>query len=615
MEDHSTITRLGAFHDEGGVRFRIWAPDHERAEVVLYEEDGSTERTRLAMRAEQGGFFSARVGEVGEGERVLYKFVVGDKGPFPDPYARAMPFGVHGASEAIRFNFQWTDSAWRGIPFEDYVIYEVHVGTATAEGTFEALIPHLRELRALGITAIELMPLASFPGRWNWGYDGVSLYAPQVSYGGPLGLMRLIDAAHKEGLAVLIDAVYNHLGPDGSYLRTYTDRYFTDRYKTPWGEGINVDGEGARPVRDLLAGSAEMWIRDYHADGLRLDATHELRDSSERHILSEIAERARKAGKDRKIVLFAEDDRNDARLARPASEGGIGLDGLWADDFHHHIRRAFAGDKDGYFEDFTGEPGDIAKTLAQGWFYEGQTAPRSGKPRGTPAESLEPTQLVHCIQNHDQIGNRAVGDRLGVGVSPAAFRAASALLLLSPYVPLIFMGQEWNARTPFIYFTDHTAELGRLVTEGRRREFQAFASFQGAEVPDPQSEATFLASKLDHAEREEPEKAGVLALYKELLRMRAQHPSLRTRERGSFDARAEAGDAVVLRRRGGGKELAIWVNVRGYVRKPLEGAWRLVLSTEERRFGGGGEELTREGVTRGELRLEGPSAVLLERET
>jgi maltooligosyltrehalose trehalohydrolase len=616
MDNQSVVSPLGASFQDGEIRLRIWAPEHDRAEVVLFEEDGKTERGRTAMRAEDGGFFSARLPAPTAGGRMLYKFAVGGAGPFPDPFSRAQPFGVHGPSEVVRLEFPWTDAGWKGIAPEDLVIYEVHVGTATQEGTFEALIPRLPELRALGITALELMPLASFPGRWNWGYDGVALYAPQVSYGGPEGLMRLVDAAHREGLAVIIDAVYNHLGPDGNYLRCYSGRYFTDRYSTPWGEGINVDGEGARPVRELLAGSAEMWIRDYHADGLRLDATHEIRDASEPHILREIADRARRAGEGRRIVVIAEDERNEVRLVRPVSEDGLGLDGVWADDFHHQMRRAFAGDKDGYFEDFTGTAEDIARTLNAGWYYAGQPTLRSSKPRGTSPLAAQPTHMVHCIQNHDQVGNRAFGDRLGGGVSPGAFRTMSALLLFSPYVPLIFMGQEWNASTPFLYFTDHNPELGRLVTEGRRREFQAFASFQGAEIPDPQAEETFLRSKLQYEEIDKPEHGGVRALYHDLLRLRADHPAMRMRERGSFEARAVGDDGLVLVRRGGGKELALWVCLRGELRQSVGDSlmWQIVVATDERRYGGEGAEKVREGLVNGEVRLEGPAAVVIERE-
>ncbi|MET0402005.1 MAG: alpha-amylase family glycosyl hydrolase, partial [Cystobacter sp.] len=455
---------------------------------------------------------------------------------------------------------------------------------------------------------LELMPLASFPGARNWGYDGVDLFAPHHTYGRPEGLRRLIDAAHAEGLAVFIDAVYNHFGPDGNYLRCFSPHYFTGKHHTPWGEAINYDGEGSDVVRELVLSNVDMWIRDYHADGLRLDAAHAILDDSSPHLLSEIPARARAAAGGRSVVVFAEDDRNDTHLATPVEGKGLGLDGIWADDIHHQLRRAFAGDSEGYYADYTGSTEDIARTLRQGWFYEGQTSQVHKKARGTPGSALEPWHFVHCIQNHDQVGNRAQGERLGADVSPAAFRAMSTLLLLSPYTPLLFMGQEWNASTPFLYFTDHNAELGKLVTEGRRKEFAGFSRFSGSEVPDPQALETFTRSKLDWDEAGKPEHAGVLALYRELLGLRARDPFMKSSQRGSFDAKALGPGAVVLERRGSGGTLLVIVNVKGSLEHRLPGAGRLVLWSEEARFGGGGSsEPLRDGV----LRLEGPSAAVV----
>jgi maltooligosyltrehalose trehalohydrolase len=560
------------------------------------------------MREEGGGFFSATLAGAGAGVR--YKLRVDGEGPFPDPWSRSQPEGVHGPSEVVVPDFAWTDAGWKGPDPEAQVIYEVHVGTATPEGTFEALIPRLRALRELGITTLELLPLASFPGARNWGYDGVDLFAPQATYGGPQGLRRLIDAAHAEGLAVLIDAVYNHFGPDGNYLRCYSPHYFTGRHHTPWGEAVNYDGEGSAVVRALVLSNVEMWIRDYHADGLRLDAAHAILDDGTPHLLAEIAERARASAPGRRVVVIAEDERNDTRLVRPPSREGYGLDGVWADDFHHQLRRAFAGDNEGYYRDYTGTPEDIARTLRQGWFYEGQVSQVHGHARGTPASGAEPWNLVLCIQNHDQVGNRALGERLGADVSPAAFRAMSTLLLLAPYTPLLFMGQEWNASTPFLYFTDHNAELGRLVTEGRRKEFAGFARFAGSEVPDPQAPETFIRSKLDWSEAERPEHAGVLALYRELLRLRATEPSLQRHRRGHHDARPTGEHGLVLERRGPTGALHVLVNVRGPLeyRLPAGARAELVLWSEAPRFGGTSEEAPlRSGV----VRLEGPAAAVV----
>jgi maltooligosyltrehalose trehalohydrolase len=488
----------------------------------------------------------------------------------------------------------------------------VHVGTATPEGTFEALIPHLRSLRKLGVTTLELMPLASFPGTRNWGYDGVDLFAPHAAYGGPLGLRRLIDAAHAEGLAVLIDVVYYHFGPDGNYLRCYSPHYFTGRHHTPWGEAVNYDGEGAEVVRALVLSNVEMWIRDYHADGLRLDAAHAIMDDSTPHLLAEIAERARAVAPGRRVVVIAEDERNDTRLVRPTARGGYGLDGVWADDFHHQMRRAFAGDSEGYYQDYTGSVEDIARTLHQGWFYEGQVSRVHGRPRGTRvsgAGGAEPWQLVLCIQNHDQVGNRAHGERLGADVSPAAFRAMSTLLLLAPYTPLLFMGQEWNASTPFLYFTDHHAELGKLVTEGRRKEFAGFTRFTG-EVPDPQAVETFTRSKLDWTEAERPGHAGVRALYRELLRLRATDPCLRRPQRGEYKVGPVGKQGLVLERRGPTGALLVLVSVRGPLEFRLRAGARaeLVLWSEEPRFGGTSEEAP---LRSGGVRFEGPGAAVV----
>ncbi|WP_437736520.1 malto-oligosyltrehalose trehalohydrolase [Sorangium sp. So ce1335] len=602
------IRTMGAWIEGDAVRFRVWAPDHDRVEIVTYGEDGEEVTGALPATPTGGGTFEATAPGLGAG--ALYKVRIDGEGPFPDPYARAQPFGVHGPSAVDDPSFAWTDAGWKGVALEDLVLYEVHVGTATAEGTFDALIPRLAELRELGITAIEIMPVASFPGERGWGYDGVDLFAPSAAYGGPAGLRRLVDAAHAAGLGVILDCVYNHFGPDGNYLRAYTKRYFTERHKTPWGDAVNYDGEGAEQVRALAISNAEMWIRDFHIDGLRLDATHAILDDTEPHILREIAERARAAGGGRRVVVIAEDSLNDTRLVAPVEQGGHGLDGVWADDFHHELRVCFAGDRDGYFEDHEGTAEDIAATIRKGWLYEGQVSKHAGKPRGTPAEPVPPPRFVHCIQNHDQIGNRALGDRLGETVTAAAFRTMSALLLITPYTPLLFMGQEWNARTPFQYFTDHNPELGRLVTEGRRREFQYFSSFSGAEVPDPQDPRTFQRSKLDWSERQRPEHAGVLAWYRELLGLRAAHPALRRRGRGDFSAEAISDNAVRIERRGGETTVIALVALRGALDVDLgRPEARALAFSEEPRFGGAAQRIPLE---RGRAAFEGPAVLIVE---
>ncbi|RJS23869.1 malto-oligosyltrehalose trehalohydrolase [Corallococcus sp. H22C18031201] len=605
-ESRSRAPRLGAWVEAGPrVHWRVWAPGHARLEVVLFDADGS-ERGTLPMLPEPGDCFGAVLD--GQGAGLRYKLRVDGEGPFPDPWSRSQPQGVHGPSEVVAPDaFAWTDADWEGPEPRSLVLYEVHVGTATSEGTFEALIPRLRDLRDLGITALELMPVASFPGSRNWGYDGVDLFAPSTCYGGSEGLRRLVDAAHAHGLAVLVDVVYNHFGPDGNYLRVFAHDYFTDRHHTPWGDAVNYDGARSALARSLVLSNVEMWIRDYHVDGLRLDATHALFDDGEPHLLAELTARARDVAPGRRVIVIAEDERNERRLLRPPSDEGFGLDGVWADDFHHQLRRAFAGDSDGYFQDYTGSAEDIARTLRRGWFYEGQRSPSRGHARGTSSEGLEPWRFVVCLQNHDQVGNRAGGERLGHDVSPAAFRAMSTVLLLAPHTPLLFMGQEWNATTPFLYFTDHHEALGRQVTEGRRKEFAAFARFAGTEVPDPQAVETFLRSRLDWSEAERPGHREVRALYQELLRLRATDPSLRDRHRGFHDARALGPDALLLERWTGDHRLAVVLNLRGTLDQAFPSA-ELLLWSEAPRFGGAVSESP---LHAGRLHLHGPSAAVV----
>jgi maltooligosyltrehalose trehalohydrolase len=583
-----TAPRTGAWLEGDGVTFRVWAPDHARVTYVLYSSDGATIRREMDADAEAGGYFALHVPGVGAGQ--LYRIRPGGGGPFPDPASRSQPRGVHGPSEVVSDAFAWTDRGFTGRPIEDLVIYEVHVGAATPEGTFDALVPKLAGLRALGVTALELMPIASFPGSRGWGYDGVALYAPHASYGGPDGLRRLVDAAHAEGLAVLLDVVYNHLGPDGNYLRCYARDYFTDRHTTPWGDALHFDGPGSAPVREHFLANAAMWIRDHHLDGLRLDATHAIADDSPVPIVQAIADRARAAAPDRRVVVIAEDERNVRDLVLPVPAGGQGLDGVWADDFHHAMRRLLAGDRDGYYRDYRGDAAEIATILERGWLYEGAHSIHHGGPRGTSAEGIDPASFVHCLQNHDQIGNRALGDRLGASVGPGLFRAASALLLLSPHTPLIFMGQEWNASTPFLYFTDHHEELGRAVTEGRRREFAAFGAFAKESIPDPQAESTFLRSKLDPTEAARAGHAGTLAWYRALLRLRAEHPALASSARRRFRAEALGREGVAIHRFGGGARLVVVVALLGDVDAEIEGAASLSSTcfSEEARFGGRG---------------------------
>ena len=583
---------LGARPANDGVEFRVWAPDHDDVVVVEYV-DGVPAAT-YPLVADPAGYWSGHVAGLEAGSQYMYR--LGGELDRPDPASRHQPTSVHGPSMVVDPAFPWTDDRWTGLPREALVIYELHVGTATDAGTFEALIARLPYLRELGITALELMPVADFPGDRNWGYDGVDLYAPARAYGGTVGLKLLVDAAHAHGLAVLLDVVYNHLGPAGNYLRDYSRQYFTGRHHTPWGEAINFDGSAKQAVRDFFMDNALYWVHEYHIDGLRLDATHAIIDDSPVHLLQELAERVRAslpAG--RQVVLIAEDERNEARLSQPVAQGGIGLDGLWADDFHHVVRVCLTGEQEGYFGDYQGGTAELVTVLRDGWLYQGQPSLLAGHPRGTPAYDLAPAAFVHCIQNHDQIGNRALGERLNHDVSLPAYLAASVLLLLSPYTPLLFMGQEWAASTPFLFFTDHDAELGKAVTEGRRREFAYFAKFTGAEVPDPQALTTFERSRLDWSERTAEPHAGVLRIYRDLLDLRRRVPAASYGDRSGFEVRGAGNAGVALLRRApatADQALLVIVNLRGSAEFDLTDLvasaqdWCLALDSLDARYGG-----------------------------
>ncbi len=477
---------------------------------------GSNNERTCPMTKTAEGYFTATAPGASPGEP--YYFYVDDRGPFPDPASRFQPEGVHGPSAIINpARYRWHDQEWIGLALEEIVFYELHVGAFTPEGSFRSAAERLPYLRDLGVTAVEVMPLADFPGNRNWGYDGVAPFAPARCYGAPDDFRYFVDQAHQMGLAVFVDAVYNHFGPDGAYQGCFSRHYFTKKHQTPWGDAINFDQPFSEHVRQYFVENALRWIHEFHVDGLRLDATHAIKDDSSRNILAEITAAAAQSSVElgRKVHVIAEDARNLAQLVKPERASGMGLAGVWADDFHHQMRRALAGDWEGYFAAFDGSLQSIAETIRQGWL------------RGNDPAGVEYSKFVYCLQNHDQIGNRALGDRIHQVVEAATYRAASALLLLLPQTPLLFMGQEWAASTPFLYFTDHHAELGALVTEGRRREFAEFSVFSEAGVPDPQAEDTFSASRLKWSELAAEPHAAVLRLYKSLLHMRRTEPALR----------------------------------------------------------------------------------------
>ncbi len=498
--------------------FRVWAPRPDRVEVVLGER-------RLAMTRAGSGWWACHVDQAGPGTDYAFSL---DGGPLrPDPRSACQPHGVHGPSVVVdQTDFGWSDGGWRGLPLAGSVLYECHIGTFSADGTFDGAIEHLDHLADLGVDAIELLPVAEFPGRRGWGYDGVDLFAPKHAYGGPAGLKRFVDAAHARGLGVVLDVVYNHLGPAGNYLREFGP-YFSAQHQTNWGDGVNFDGPGSDEVRRFVIDNALMWLRDYHCDGLRLDAVHAIVDDSATHILEAVAVEvdALAAHVRRPLFLIAESDLNDPRFVRARDTGGYGLDAAWADEWHHALHAALTGEVSGYYEDFGPLP-LLAKALRQAWVYDGTYSPHRGRVHGQPVTGLAGGQFVVCTQNHDQIGNRAAGERSGALMSDGRLRVAAALLLTAPFVPLLFQGEEWGAATPFQYFTDHEdPELGRAVSAGRRQEFAAFGWDPG-DVPDPQLPATFERSRLDWSEPGKDQHADLLAWHRQLIALRRKIPAL-----------------------------------------------------------------------------------------
>jgi maltooligosyltrehalose trehalohydrolase len=559
------------------------------------------------MEAANRGYWLADIEDAGAGTR--YGYVLDGAGPFPDPCSRSQPDGVHALSETLDpWAFEWQDAGWEPPPARELVIYECHIGTFTAEGTFDAARAMLPGLGAVGVNAIELMPVAASPGRWNWGYDGVSMFAPSKVYGGPEALRRFVDAAHAAGLAVIMDVVYNHFGPDGNYTGLYASEYTTDSVATPWGPAINF---GCADVRRFYAENLLHWVHEYHIDGFRFDATHEIVDRSEPHILAELAALA---GEHRRIAarpyLIAETHENDVRYLRPHEAGGHGFDAVWADDFHHAARTLVGHDREGYFANFVGTAEELGRTVSQGFLYEGQAQRGSAVPRGTPAREVPWGSFVYCLQNHDQVGNRAFGERLTATASHSDMRALSLLLLLLPQVPMLFQGQEYFAQTPFQYFTDHHSELGLAVTEGRRKEFAAFGAFtrEGLReaIPDPQDPATFERSKLN---ADEP-RAGIgrlaLEFHREVLRVRAADPVLAAYRLTRLPIVATAeGETLVLAFEFDGKRRWLALNFGRTASVALPGAQpggqvEVSIHTDEARFGGAGWEV---GVSGGRVSL------------
>jgi maltooligosyltrehalose trehalohydrolase len=602
---------------QGGAHFRVWAPRRREVAVVLEGAGGGEFR----LEPEANGDFAGRVAAAGAG--TTYRFCLDDgERLYPDPASRFQPDGPHGPSQLIDpAAFRWTDGDWRGVRREGQVMYEMHVGTFTAEGTWEAAARQLPELANLGVTVVEMMPVADFPGRFGWGYDGVNLFAPCRLYGKPDDLRTFIDRAHALGVGVILDVVYNHFGPDGNYLREFAEHYFTDRHTTDWGEPINFDGPDSGPVREFFVANAGYWIDEFHFDGLRLDATQNIYDDSADHILSAITRRVREAARGRATYLVAENETQRVKLVRPADGGGYGLDALWNDDFHHAALVAVTGHNDAYYTDYHGTPQEFISALKWGYLYQGQRYSWQKKRRGTPALDLPPEAFVNFLENHDQVSNSVRGLRPHLLSSPGRFRAITALLLLAPGTPMLFQGQEFAASSPFYFFADHHAELAEQVRHGRGEfltQFRGMADPAVQEgIPDPHDQRTFERCKLDFAERKTH--AGAYELHRDLLRLRGEDAVFGRPRRGGIDGAVLGPDALVIRYfGGGGDDRLLLVNLgrdlhlvpapEPLLAPPEEKGWRVRWSSEDPRYGGGGTvpPETEEG-----WRLPGEAALVL----
>ena len=608
----------------GGVHFRVWAPRAQGVTVVLGAggDEGGT-----ALSAETSGYFSGFVPEAAEG--TLYRFRLDKSGPYPDPASRFQPEGPSGPSRVVDpATFRWTDAGWTGAPLREQVIYELHVGTFTPEGTWEAARKRLGDLGDLGVTCIEMMPVAEFPGRFGWGYDGVNLFAPTRLYGEPDDLRRFVDEAHGHGLAVILDVVYNHFGPDGNYLREFSADYFTDRHKTDWGEAINFDGPGSEPVRELFLANARAWIDEFHMDGLRLDATQSIFDESGEHVLAAIGREVRAAARGRETIIVAENEPQQTRLVRPVERGGYGLDGLWNDDLHHAAMVALTGKREGYYTDYRGSPQELISAVKWGYLYQGQRYKWQRSRRGTPALDLPASAFVTFIENHDQIANSAHGLRLHQLTSPGRYRAMTAFLLLSPPAPMLFQGQEFASSAPFLYFADHRGELGNQVRKGRAAFLAQFPSIASPQMmttlSDPSDPSTFERCKLDFAERGRHE--SIYAMHRDLIRLRRRDPVFRAQRPHGVDGAVVGPEAFVLRffaeqsvQGDGGADRILLVNLgvdldldpapEPLLAPPADALWRVLWSSDDVAYGGEG---TAPLETRYNWRIPGHAAVVLE---
>jgi maltooligosyltrehalose trehalohydrolase len=602
-----------------GVSFRVWAPRRKQVTVALVDERGD-ERSRHSLESEGEGYFAGDVDQAAAGD--LYWFLVDDESKrYPDPASRFQPQGVHGPSQVVDWRaYGWQDADWPGVQLRGQVLYELHLGTFTPEGTWSAAIDRVAHLRDLGVTLIEVMPVAEFQGDFGWGYDGVYWYAPTRLYGKPDDFRAFVDHAHSLGVGVILDVVYNHFGPTGNYLHAFSPHYVSKKHSTEWGEAINFDGPSCEPVRTYVAANAAHWIREYHLDGLRIDATQAIVDDSDEHILTRMTREAREAAPQRSIVIFAENEHQRVEHVEPAANGGYGMDGLWNDDFHHTCRVAATGHSEFYYADYTGSPQEIWSALRWGYLYQGQWTQRQQRFRGTPARHIAAPHFVHFLQNHDQVANSAKGLRTHLLTSPGRFRALTAVLLLGPETPMLFMGQEFAASNPFLYFADHEVDIATLVREGRwefLRLFPRTASFEIAGLPDPADRQSFERSKLDWQEAERH--GETLLLHRDLIRLRKEDSVFSRQDATMLEGSIIDADAFLVRwcdEKYDDRLLLVnlgrdfsWRPVAEPLMAPPPGcSWQLLWSSDDPRYGGSGTAL----LNTKEWHVPGHAAVVLQ---
>ena len=544
----STNRRLpvGAEPQDGSVHFRVWAPKPKQIEVVF-----DNDRPAAKLSPEADGYHAGFVAGAKPGDRYHFR-IDGEKYLYPDPVSRYQPDGPHGASVVVDPSFNWTDDNWKGTTAAGQVLYELHIGTFTKEGTFRSAIIGLDHLKDLGVTCIEMMPVPEFAGSFGWGYDGVTLFAPYHHYGTPEDLRAFVDAAHAHGIGVILDLVYNHMGPDGNYLRAFADAYFNPKVMTDWGEALNFDGDHREPCREFFVSDALMWVTEFHFDGFRFDATQAIIDSSPEHILAEINRKCRAAVPNKSLYLINENEPQNTNLVRPVDQGGYGLDALWNDDFHHTALVALSGHNEAYYTDYNGSAQEFLSSAKWGYLYQGQHYRWQKRRRGTAALDMPPTAFVHFLQNHDQIANSGRGYRVHQISSPGQCKAMTAFMLLMPQTPMLFQGQEFAASSTFHYFADHNQELSRLIAEGRVKELSQFPSVAVKPMKpyllDPSERSTFERSKIDLAEKEKPGHAEMYRLHRDLLKLRkSQSVFGRVQRRGDIDGAVLSPSAFVLR--------------------------------------------------------------------